>query len=145
MPANTPQSFEKHTRWDPLFHFFMTPVAAITLFWVAYNTYKNPSAWTAWELVVAVALVISVFKIRLYSLKVQDRVIRLEERLRLATLVTTEFRPRINELSERQLIALRFCSDEELAGLAARTLSEKLTGKDIKKQIKTWRPDEFRV
>ena len=143
--ANAPQSFEKHTRWDPFFHFFIIPVAAITFIWVAVNTYKNPSAWTAWQLVVAVALVIAVFKIRLYSLKVQDRVIRLEERLRLASLVTTEFRPRINELSERQLIALRFCSDEELAGLAARTLSEKLTGKDIKKQIKTWRADQFRI
>ena len=143
--ADTTQSFEKHTRWDPFFHFFMAPVALITFFWVAHNVYKNPSAWTAWELVVAAALVVSIFKIRLYSLKVQDRVIRLEERLRLATLVPSEFRPRINELTERQLIALRFCCDSELPGLAARAVTEKLTGKDIKKQIKTWRTDEFRV
>lgn len=145
MPATSSQSFEKHTRWDPLYHFFTVPVAAITLIWVAYNTYKNPSAWTAWELVVAVALVVGVFKIRLYSVKVQDRIIRLEERLRLATLVPSELRPRINELSERQLIALRFCCDDELPGLAARALAENLEGKAIKKQIKTWRADEFRV
>src|SRR3954468_5907401 len=103
--ADAPQSFDKHTRWDPFFHFFMIPVAVITLFWVVYNTYKNPSAWTAWQLVIAVALVVSLFKIRLYSLKVQDRVIRLEERLRLASLVPSEFLPRINELSLRQLVA----------------------------------------
>ena len=145
MPETSSQSFEKHARWDPLFHFFLIPVLLITLGAVIYRTYKNPSAWTAWQLVVAVALVIAVFKIRLYSLKVQDRVIRLEERLRLASLVTTEFRPRINELSERQLIALRFCSDEELPALAARALSEKIEGKEIKKQIKTWRADEFRI
>jgi hypothetical protein len=143
--ADAPQSFDKHTRWDPFFHFFMIPVAVITLLWVVYNTYRNFSAWTAWQLVIAIALVVSLFKIRLYSLKVQDRVIRLEERLRLASLVPTEFRPRINELSVRQLVALRFCCDSELPGLAARALSEKLDGKQIKAQIKTWRADEFRV
>jgi hypothetical protein len=145
MPATSPQSFEKHARWDPLYHFFAVPVSAITLIWVAYNTYKNPSAWTAWELVVAVALVVSVFKIRLYAVKVQDRIIRLEERLRLATLVTADVRPRINELSERQLIALRFCCDNEVAALAKQAVEQNLAPKDIKKQIKAWRADEFRV
>jgi hypothetical protein len=145
MPETSSQSFEKHTRWDPVFHFFMGPVAIITFIWVAIHAYKNPSAWTAWQLVVAIALVVSIFKIRLYALKVQDRVIRLEERLRLATLVPNDLRPRIKDLKENQLIALRFCSDEELPALAARTLAENLKGKDIKKHIKTWRADEFRV
>ena len=143
--AASPQSFEKHTRWDPLFHFFLTPVAVLTLLWLIYHAYKNFNDWTAWQVIVAVAAIVAIFKIRLYSLKVQDRVIRLEERLRLATLVTPEFRPRISELSERQLVALRFCCDEELPALAARALSEKLDGKAIKSQIKTWRADEFRV
>jgi hypothetical protein len=143
--ADQPQSFSSHTKWDPMFHFFMAPVALITLFWVGYNAYHQRTAWAHWEIVLAIAFVVSVFKIRLYSLKVQDRVIRLEERLRLATLVTPEFRPRISELTERQLIALRFCCDAELPALAARALSEKLDGKAIKSQIKTWRSDNFRV
>ena len=143
--ANASQSFEKHTRWDPLFHFFMGPVAIITLIWVCYNAYHVRTAWAHWEIIVAIAAVVAVFKIRLYALKVQDRVIRLEERLRLATLVPSELRPRISELTESQLIALRFCCDAELPALAARALQEKLAGKEIKKQIKTWRADKFRV
>ena len=145
MPANSPQSLDAHTRWDPPYHFFVVPVSVITLIWLCYNAYKAHTWWSHWEIIVGIAAIIAVYKLRSYSLKAQDRVIRLEERLRLSTLVPAEFRPRINELSERQLIALRFCCDEELPGLAARAISEKLTGKDIKKQIKTWRADEFRV
>jgi hypothetical protein len=143
--ADSSQSFEKHTRWDPLFHFFLTPVAAITFIWICYNAYKNPSAWTAWQIIVTAAAIVAIFKLRLYPLKAQDRVIRLEERLRLATLVPSEFRSRINDLSERQLVALRFCCDEELPALAKRALEEKLDAKAIKQSIKKWRADDFRI
>jgi hypothetical protein len=96
-------------------------------------------------ILLAVACVVLVVKVRLYSLKVQDRVIRLEERLRLTQLLPEPLRSRIPELTESQLCGLRFASDAEVPKLVERALNEKLSRTDIKKSIKTWRPDYWRV
>jgi hypothetical protein len=95
--------------------------------------------------VLAFALLMLVFKTRLNALKVQDRVIRLEERLRLTQILPEPLRSRIPELTEDQLCGLRFASDAEVPKLVERALNEKLKRADIKKSIQNWRPDYWRV
>jgi hypothetical protein len=143
--AEAPQNFSHHTRWDPVFHFFILPVFAITLIMAIVHLVRRPGLHSAWLIVVVVAAILAIFKIRMYALKVQDRVIRLEERLRLAALIDPALRSQIVVLTESQLVALRFASDAELPALAARALNEKLPAAEIKKAIQTWRPDYWRV
>ena len=145
MAERIPQTFANHTRWDPLFHFFALPVILLSALGTVIHFIRHPGLHSAWIFVVSVALAVAVVKLRLYALKVQDRVIRLEERLRLSGVLSEPLRSRIPELKETQLIGLRFASDAELAGLVERCLTEKLSRADIKKQIKVWRPDYWRV
>jgi hypothetical protein len=145
MADRAPQNFSNHTRRDPLFHFFILPVFAITLIATVVHLVRRPGLHSAWLVVVMIAAIVAIFKLRLYPLKVQDRVIRLEERLRLAILLDPALRPRIAEFTESQLVALRFASDAELPALAARALNQKLAAPDIKKAIQQWRPDYWRV
>jgi len=145
MPEKTPQTFANYTRLDPPYHMFVVPVAGISLLVAIWYLIQNPGFYSAWLVVVAVAAVVLALKTRLYALKAQDRVIRLEERLRLATLLPESLRSRIGELSESQLIALRFASDAEVPGLVEKTLSGKLAGAEIKKAIVNWRPDYWRI
>ena len=145
MPENSPQNFSNHTRYDPLFHFFVLPVLSLLLLAAIVHLFRFPGLHSALLLLAILAASVVVFKLRLYPLKVQDRVIRLEERLRLATLLDPALRPRIPEFTESQLVALRFASDAELPALAARALNEKLSATEIKKAIQHWRPDNWRV
>jgi hypothetical protein len=145
MAEKKPQTFANHTRLDPLFHFFALPVFALSVVAAVIHFLWHPSLHEAAFFVVAVAALIAVLKIRLYAVKVQDRIIRLEERLRLGSLLPEKLRSRIPEFTEKQLVALRFASDAELPALAERALSEKLSPADIKKSIQTWRPDYWRV
>jgi len=139
------QNYSQHTRYDPLYHFFILPVFVVTLVSSIVYLVRRPGLHSAWLVVFMVAAVLLVFKVRVYPLKVQDRVIRLEERLRLITLLDPGLRSRIGEFSEAQLIALRFASDGELPALATRALNEKLAAAEIKKAIQQWRADYWRV
>jgi hypothetical protein len=145
MAEKKPQTFANHTRLDPPFHFFVLPVFFIALIASIVHLVRHPGWHSAAMFVFVLAAAVAVGKSRGYALKVQDRVIRLEERLRLAMLLPEPLRPRIAELTEGQLIALRFASDAELPKLAERAWSEKLPRKEIKKAIQSWRPDYWRV
>ena len=146
MADNSSQTYTSHTRFDPPFHFFIIPVAVITVLLLIWNLYQVGMTFAGvWTVVVAIAALVAFFKIRLYALKDQDRIIRLEERLRLSTILPEPLRSRIGELSESQLIALRFACDGELPSLVEKTLSSKLPAAEIKKTIVTWRPDYHRI
>jgi Family of unknown function (DUF6526) len=106
---------------------------------------NRPNWLSGWLVTFSVAIVIVTFKFRLYALKVQDRLIRLEERERLLSLLAEPLRSRVGALSEAQLVGLRLASDGEIPGLVGETLSKKLSQADIKKSIKVWRADYFRV
>jgi len=145
MAEKKPQTFANHGRLDPLFHFVVLPVFLLTALAGAVHFVWKPSWHSAAFFVIAVAAAIAVTKTRLYALKVQDRVIRLEERLRLSLLLPEPLRSRIPELTEGQLIALRFASDAEVPKLTELAISGKMSKTDIKKAIQVWRPDYFRV
>lgn len=143
--SNSPQSFRSHGRLDPIYHLVLAAVLAANLFIVLCFTVKNFNYFTAWLVILSIAAWIPVLKLRLYPLKVQDRVIRLEERLRLQALAPAEWHTQIYRLTEDQLIGLRFASDDEVVALAKLALEQNLNRKQIKERIKTWRPDEWRV
>jgi hypothetical protein len=145
MAEKKPQTFTNYARLDPPFHFFALPVFGLAMIGGLVHLIWHPSWHSASFFVISLAAVVALNKSRLYALRVQDRVIRLEERLRMAALLPEPLRSRIPEFTEPQLIALRFASDAELAALAARALTEKLSPADIKKAIQTWRPDYWRV
>jgi hypothetical protein len=145
MAEKKAQTYANHVRWDPLFHFFVLPVFFLLALACTIHFIWRPGLHSALMFIVAVALAIAVVKIRLYALRVQDRVIRLEERQRLASLLPEPLRSRIPELTVGQLVGLRFASDVEVAKLVERALSENLSREDIKKAIQAWRPDHLRV
>lgn len=144
----TPQSYAHHARTDPPMHFFVFPVLIVNLgvaIWIAIHFRHDFPYLGHWSIVVSLALLILSFKCRINDLKLQDRIIRLEERLRIASLVPADQHKHIPELTVRQLIALRFASDEELPTLVHKALTQNLEPKAIKQNITHWRADNHRV
>jgi hypothetical protein len=143
-----PQNLKNHARWYPLFHFFVLPMLLLNFIFSIYATIHHwPEHWALhlWWIAMSIVFFIMAGIARGGAIKVQDRVIRLEERLRLHALLPAEERPHINELSIKQLIALRFASDDELPALVRKTLTQNLEPKAIKQSIVNWRGDYDRV
>lgn len=140
------QSFENHARFVPTYHGLTFGIFAINLLWSLYRAATAFSWESLLSLLLAVAFLFLFFHARLMALTVQDRVIRLEMRLRLERLLPDELRRRIGEFTVEQLVALRFASDGELADLARRVLDERLTDrKAIKRLVKDWQGDFLRA
>jgi hypothetical protein len=141
------QNFKNHVRFVPLYHFFALPMLVVNFGWSIYRWIAAGFSIGGLEWVLtSAALFFGVVYPRLFALNVQDRVIRLEERLRYERVLPEELRWRADELTVDQFVSLRFASDEELEKLMQKVLDGKLTErKAIKQLIKNWRPDSLRA
>jgi hypothetical protein len=139
------QSLKNHGRLDPAYHVLLSATYLLNLVYAGFHVYRQPSLSSGWYVVLSLLAIIPLIKLRTYPLKVQDRVIRLEERLRLQALAPQDWHTQIYRLTEDQLIALRFAADDEVVGLAKQALEQNLTRKQIKERIRNWRADDWRV
>ena len=140
------QHLKNHAKFDPSFHFLLFFILVVNLVVVlAHLVHHILDIYAWWLVILSMGFFIMYFKIRMYPLKVQDRVIRLEERLRLQALAPEEWHARIYHLTEDQLIGLRFASDDEVVELAEIAITENLTRKQIKERVKSWRADHWRI
>jgi len=148
MSKTSEQNLKNHGRVDPSFHYVLFFILIANLVFAVFHMIHH---WAEshfagpWFVVLSLAAFVGWYKLRTYPLKVQDRVIRLEERLRLQALAPAEWHTQIYRLSEGQLIGLRFAADDEVVELAKQALEHNLDRKQIKERIKSWRPDNWRV
>lgn len=141
-----PQPAASHARTIPVFHYFALPVLMINVVAMVVALWRFPSLDNAWGVLVAAALAVGVLFGRVQALTAQDRVIRLEETLRMQRVLPPEQQSEIAKLSRSDFIALRFAPDEELPDLVRRTRAGEFAKPiDIKKAIRNWRPDHLRV
>lgn len=145
MAEKKPQTYENHAKFVPTYHFVTSGILVINLGWSIWALIAAPSGGAVMALLLAVALLLMFFHMRTFPLSVQDRVIRLEMRLRLGEVLPEDLRSRIGELTRGQLVALRFAGDGELPELVREVLEGRLTGASaIKKKIKDWQADYLR-
>jgi hypothetical protein len=144
--AQEPQTYKNHGQVIPLYHGFVFFTFAANFFWAGWQLLQGPGVGTAIGLVMAVALIVFFFYARVFALKVQDRVIRLEMRLRLKEVLPADMQQHIPTLTVGQLVALRFASDSELPGLLAAVIKDGIADqKTIKQMVKDWQGDYLRA
>lgn len=144
------QNLANHTKYVPMYHFVLFGLGTVNLAWTVVRLFRPlagvPVADRLWSVVMALVLLGIALYARIFALGAQDRVIRLEERLRYDALLPDDLKARARELKRGQVIALRFASDGELPELVRNVLDGKLTSsKEIKQSIRSWRADHFRL
>ncbi len=146
MAQQTPQTFENHTRMLPAYHYVAFPLIALNVFFTLYMAVTDFSWANLMAFGLAVGLILFFFVARMMAVTVQDRVIRLEETLRMRALLPADLQPRLGEITVKQLVALRFAGDDELPALARTVLDEKIADQTaIKKMVQHWRADYLRA
>ena len=145
--AEKPQNLQNHVRIVPPYHMFVFPVLFVNIGWAIYRVVKFPVSFeTVFGVFLAVALLVLALYARLFALTVQDRIIRLEMRLRLAEILPPDLRGRIPEFTVAQLVSMRFACDAELPALARKVLDDKMNDrKAIKQLVKDWQGDYVRA
>lgn len=146
MPAEKSQNYSNHAQYDPMWHFVAVPIVMIGFFVAVMHAYRARDKDSIWGAVYAFGILLAVFTARSQTLRVQNRVIRLEMRLRLATLLPAALAGRVTELTPSQLVGLRFASDAELPALVERCLKGELPhGGVVKKEVRDWQSDWLRA
>jgi hypothetical protein len=146
MAEKVPQTYQNHTRYLPVFHFVVLPLLLVYFIGTIYVAVTTRSLLAHLDMVLAVALILLALSARMMAVTVQNRVIRLEERLRMRALLPADLQPRIDEFTVPQLVALRFASDEELPALAREVLDKRIEDRNvIKQKVTRWRADDLRA
>ena len=146
MSSEITQTYETHRRWHPVVHFVILPILSINVIVAIVFAVRYFSLYAIWNAIVALAVAGLAFVVRFYATKNQDRIIRLEEMVRLFRVLPEDLRKRVGELTIGQLIALRFCTDEDLPELTRAILAGEIRSREnIKRRIRNWRPDTQRV
>ena len=143
----TQQDHGNHVRWFAPYHFVLASMLLAGLIGAMVNLYQSLGDHqrlysASLILLLMVALIMTAFFARFFALRDQDRVIRLEENFRHHQMTGRLLDPR---LTVSQVVGLRFASDAEFLDLARRAADERLSQRDIKRAIRTWRADEYRV
>jgi hypothetical protein len=146
MAESPTQNFKNHAKTVPGYHLVAGPILLLNFIWTLWVAIRVHSFGSIVSFLVAVALILMLFYLRVFALKVQDRVIRLEMQLRLQRLLPADLQSNIPALTVDQLVALRFASDAELPGLMRKVLADKINErKAIKQLIQNWQPDNLRT
>ena len=145
MSEKKPQNYKNHAKFIPVFHYIALPLLLINFLAALFRLTQNINFYALNDLGLAVALIIVAVFTRLFALKAQDRVIRLEEQLRIQALLPDALKTDAGRLTMGQIVALRFASDEELAGLTQDALDHNTSPNALKQAVKNWRPDYNRV